>query len=177
MNRKMLVVILIAAVAAIAALLIWQRVDRDERAPEAATASGEAGEQALDDRAAPSVSTGEQSDSGETAAADASAPSVADQLAETARQINADAPIRIDALTVLAGARQQGETIRYRYEFAQAPTAAQIAQLRAGKARETRVVLCGQPVIRALIADGATFDYAYFGPDGAHIHTASVARC
>lgn len=175
MNRKTVIIVVAIVAIALLVLLLVPRLsdstpddgDRGTAQSRDVPANADQSPAVDDDRDTAEDASGE----GETV------PAIAEQLAETARQINADAPTRIDRLTILAGAQQEGNRIRYRYEFAENLSAAEIARLQPRSAAATRETLCGQPEIRAMISGGGVFEYRYFGPGGEFLFATPITSC
>lgn len=102
---------------------------------------------------------------------------LAERLAEAARQINAEAPIAIDAMTSLTAAESSANRITYRYEVSRQLSAPQVARFRELAGSDTRRAICAREETRALIDDGGEIEYAYFGPSDAYLFSTTITDC
>lgn len=99
------------------------------------------------------------------------------QLQIAVAEVNAQAPIRIDPLTEMTGARAEGRRLIYRYEIARELTDQQAADFENLASRQNRETLCANPQSRQLFDLGAEVEYVYFDPSGDRLFSTPITGC
>lgn len=167
MNRK-LVIALVAALLAIGAIAAFLYISSQNDAPPTQ------GEAASGTPAPSPVQPGQADAAPETRLNDDDLEAL---LATAAEQINAEVPIRIDAITTLTRATTHGHRIRYRYDISEPVSPSRLRANRDQMVETTRRNVCRNATDREIIDAGAEIEFAYYGPGNTYYFSTPVTDC
>jgi hypothetical protein len=174
MNKNIVIIVVAAVVAFLAVLAIPRLLDGGEDdapvevadAEDSASSSAAPQSEAEKDEPRPAPPAGRRSN-----------PQLAQQIAEAARQVNANGPVVIDELTTMTAAQSRGNRIRYRYELSRELSPDQANSFRDFASRTNQQTICNRDETRRLIDMGGEIEYVYYGPGDTFLFSTPIVRC